>query len=133
MSFENDLQEAIQMALDERKQEEAGRYAFDSGWENLRREMVLPVLESAAKIISTKLRGSQAQNDNGGVVLEVVWTEKQRRFEHALRFSPDREKREVICSSSLPGDGAERFTLENLTETAVEMKVKQFAYTLARG
>lgn len=132
MGFEEDLKEVIEKARAEKAQEEQEGRSFDTRWEDLRRGMILDVLENAAKVMKDPLGGAQASIDNGGVVLGAVWTSRGK-FQHTLKFSPDRDHRVAVYSSSLDGDEPESFSLDNLTESAVEQKVRQFAYIIARG
>lgn len=116
-TFEDTLRMEIRKAAEDRRN-------FDTQWE-IRRRKILSTLERAAVVISSEIGESKASINNGGVALKV------NGFE--IRFSPDRVKLQIACSSNIGHDLLERFDLESLTDNMVEVKVRQFACNAERN
>ena len=95
--------------------------------------MILPVLKTAKAVFEKAGVSADANFQNGSVALGAMWNNRYSSFDHTLRFSPDQEKRQAVCSSSFEGEEDEPFTLDRLSEATVQAKVKRFAYLVARG
>jgi hypothetical protein len=121
MNFEETLKELIRKSMKERNEENQKRSDFDSQWE-IRRNEILRMLEKAAKVITDELGESNARRNNGGVVLVLR--------QHELKFSPDRDKMEIICLSSAVDDPGEGYSLGNMTDSVVALRVNEFVRTV---
>jgi hypothetical protein len=132
MSFQDELNDEVRRAQDDRMKEEQEDRDFKDTWETIRKGWLLQALKDAEAVLKSAISGSEARRDNGGVVLEARVQQQQRQSLDSLRFSPDYEARVIKCSSSHEAD-SEPFTLTMFKQKAVEPMIKQFVYSVVRG
>ncbi len=135
MSFGDEVKEVIKTGkLEREKFEQEGR-DFEARWYRLRESMAWPLFHEAAQAFKEEQIGAQAELINGSIVLNAIWNPSRGtgHFSYKLTFRSDKEKRVVICSSNVAGINEETFTVDHLTASVVQGKIKQFADLIARG
>ncbi|HXO18616.1 MAG TPA: hypothetical protein VOA87_01700 [Thermoanaerobaculia bacterium] len=126
MTFADDLSETIQQVRAEMAKAEQERRDFDAKWNALREDTILPMLKAAAEVITRESRRETLANlHNGSVFLKVGWR-RGHDFHYSLTLSPDREVRQIKCSSSFESDPGESFTLDTSIMAEVENRIKRF-------
>lgn len=131
MSFQEELLEVIKKAKQEKEQEERERREFETGWNDRKGSVILPVFREAAAAFARSGMGGEPDLRNGSITLRALYGRGD--FQHELTFSPDKEKLEILYTSSLEGDPNETFTLDALSLEVIQDKVRRFAYSVARG
>ncbi len=116
MSFKEDIARLLDVGLDARRRRDEEARTLDALWSQ-KKAVIRAVFHEAVEPLAKKI-GGQTGSKNGGIYLNV-------ESKHSLSFDLDREKREAVCSSTLPNLD-ERYSFEALTTEAVEAKVRDF-------
>ena len=120
MSFEDELRGVIQQARDERQRYEKEGNDFDSQWLKTRESYVWTLFKEAEKAFRAEQISAEANLTNGSIVLGVARDDPRQNYRYTLKLSPEKETRTVICSSTIPGSENESFTLDHLTQHAIQ-------------
>ena len=130
MSFQEELEKTLDAALQEKRQEDEATQAFERESLRLRQDRVLPLFSEAVRAFCHKLQAGDAELFNGGSIRLIA---KWKRLEYSLVFEPDAAQRVVVCSSSFDDEPGEPFTLDSLTESAIQHKIEAFAFRVVTG
>jgi hypothetical protein len=128
MGLKEDLEAAVDAALEQRRTEDSERRRFEDSWQRARKDVLLPALQTAAAVLKERLGSGRADLRDGSVVLHVAF-EGER---HTLTIQPDPQENRVHCSSTIEGDPGETFGVERLG-AALRHKLLEFTSAAARG
>jgi hypothetical protein len=129
MSFKDELREVIQRSKEENDRQYKEQMEFNDTWQTFR-DTVLKVLKEAESVIKEAAIPAQVHPVNGGAILKVKWDEQAKNFQHYLKFSPQEETLEIICTSST--DEEEPFVMKELDQAKIQTKVKHFVGKVTR-
>jgi hypothetical protein len=131
MSWEQELTERVRKALEESAKESREGRSFETEWETTRAEVILPVLETAVRVMENHHISASAKSTNGTTLLAIKF---EGAKQETLSFAKTPNKSEVICKSSFGSFSDEPYTsLDSLTKGVVQEKVNRFVDEVIRG